>query len=200
LSEKILYRPAKASDTSEIVKYLNIAAEGVYEQFFNEIYPGAKYTEVMTPIISDDSHHYNYTNVYLAEYDSNIIGSVMHYHTEYYFITEWMKQHYPPERLEYLKQWYEQEIPESLLIDSLAVDQNYRSQGIGKELIRLAKDTAKSEGLDKLSLFVFEENSLAQKFYEREGFKVLQRISLKSFDYLKPDCDFTGSRLMVLEI
>ena len=124
----------------------------------------------------------------------------MHYDTKHYFITEWMKQHYPPERLEYLSQWYEQEIPKSLLIDSLAVDVRYRSQGIGKELIKLAKDFAESEGLAKLSLFVFEENTHAHKFYEREGFKVIQKIALKSFGFLKPDCDFTGSRLMVLEL
>ena len=111
-----------------------------------------------------------------------------------------MKQHYPSERLEYLNQWYQREIPESLLIDSLAVDKEYRSQGIGKELIKLAKDAAKLEKLDKLSLFVFEENSLAQKLYEREGFKVTQKIALKSFEFLKPDCDFIGSRIMVLEI
>ena len=51
-------------------------------------------------------------------------------------------------------------------IEGLFVKKDYRSQGIGKQLIDYAKVRH-----SKLSLSVYERNSSATKFYEREGFK-----------------------------
>jgi ribosomal protein S18 acetylase RimI-like enzyme len=56
-------------------------------------------------------------------------------------------------------------------INQLYIDIDYQGIGIGQTLINKVKD--KSSG--KLTLYTFEVNESAQRFYEKHGFKVIGR-------------------------
>jgi GNAT superfamily N-acetyltransferase len=56
-------------------------------------------------------------------------------------------------------------------IDQLYVHLDYQGAGIGSRLLEWAKDN--SHG--RLSLFTFERNDRAQKFYEARGFQIVGR-------------------------
>ena len=56
------------------------------------------------------------------------------------------------------------------LIGALFVDPDYQGQGIGRKLIEFVKIMYK-----KLSLKVYEKNYSAVKFYEKMGFKSIER-------------------------
>lgn len=53
-------------------------------------------------------------------------------------------------------------------VAGIFVSAEYRSSGTGKELLDFVKNTR-----DRLTLNVFAENRRAVKFYEREGFSIL---------------------------
>ena len=55
-------------------------------------------------------------------------------------------------------------------IAGLFIDRNFRSQGIGKQLLDKAK-----QHHDSLSLLVYADNIRAFAFYEREGFAAVRR-------------------------
>ena len=55
-------------------------------------------------------------------------------------------------------------------IAGLFIDRNFRSQGIGKQLLDKAK-----QHHDSLSLLVYADNIRAFAFYEREGFAAARR-------------------------
>jgi ribosomal protein S18 acetylase RimI-like enzyme len=57
-----------------------------------------------------------------------------------------------------------------VLVDMLAVDKNMRSKGIGNALIDFIVDFARSEGYERVRLFVIDTNERAKTFYERMGF------------------------------
>ena len=59
-------------------------------------------------------------------------------------------------------------------IAGLFIDRNFRSQGIGKQLLDKAK-----QHHDSLSLLVYADNIRAFAFYEREGFAAVRRSSMK---------------------
>lgn len=61
----------------------------------------------------------------------------------------------------------------TLYIDDLCVDERARGGGIGKKLCDYAKKYAKEIGCYNLTLNVWESNSSAQKFYEKQGLKPL---------------------------
>ena len=54
-------------------------------------------------------------------------------------------------------------------IEGIFVEEKYRNQGIGKELIAYCKNK-----YDKLTLEVYKKNTKAINFYEREQFKPIK--------------------------
>ena len=65
-----------------------------------------------------------------------------------------------------------QEICGEAYITNVAVFENCRKKGIGRELIRAACDGAKSRGCEFITLEVRQSNAAAITLYESEGFEV----------------------------
>lgn len=58
-----------------------------------------------------------------------------------------------------------------MFIESLAVDEKYRSQGIGRALLDRAKEVYKEKGCDSLELQVNARNRKAWDIYKKYGFR-----------------------------
>ncbi|GKU27513.1 GNAT family N-acetyltransferase [Clostridium folliculivorans] len=56
-------------------------------------------------------------------------------------------------------------------INQLYIHIGYQGKGLGKKFVDIAKN--KSKG--RLTLFTFEVNKKAQKFYENNGFKIIEK-------------------------
>lgn len=79
----------------------------------------------------------------------------------------------------------------------MAVFPEYRNQGIGTELMKLAETQAIAKGLTKLSLIVFEQNIRAKRLYDRLGCREVTRKAIGSY----PLIHYAGDAiLMVNEI
>jgi len=62
----------------------------------------------------------------------------------------------------------------------LAVDLNYRYNGIGKSLVNKCLEKFKEIGLEKSHIFVFKDNEPAIKFWNRMSYKLRNDISIMS--------------------
>ena len=62
-----------------------------------------------------------------------------------------------------------------LYLDDLCVDVDARGQGIGSLLMQGVRELAKSRGIEKIELNVWECNEGAMRFYERLGFTTQRR-------------------------
>ena len=60
-------------------------------------------------------------------------------------------------------------------IDEFCVDEAYRRQGIGSEMIRFVCEYAKEQGFDRVELNMWEFNQGALEFYEAAGFRTYRR-------------------------
>ena len=60
-------------------------------------------------------------------------------------------------------------------IDEFCVDESYRRQGIGTDMIRFICDFAKHEGFTRVELNMWEFNRDALRFYESVGFVTYRR-------------------------
>ncbi|CAD5126337.1 DgyrCDS14486 [Dimorphilus gyrociliatus] len=70
------------------------------------------------------------------------------------------------------------------VVESLTIHDNYKKQGIGKNLLRHAECMAKQRKSKKISLFVYEENPIAIKLYKNEGYVITHTIyDLKSLTF-----------------
>ncbi|WP_305985868.1 GNAT family N-acetyltransferase [Roseibium sp. MMSF_3544] len=59
----------------------------------------------------------------------------------------------------------------SWYVNVLACYPEYRGQGLGSRLLDLAEEIARSEGLQKTSVIVADNNTGARRLYERKGYK-----------------------------
>lgn len=58
-----------------------------------------------------------------------------------------------------------------MFIESLVVDEKYRSRGIGRELLNRAKEIYKEKGCDSLELQVNAKNVKVWEMYKKYGFR-----------------------------
>ena len=62
-----------------------------------------------------------------------------------------------------------------LFVEDLCVDEAARGLGAGRLLLQAVRELAKSRGIEKIELNVWECNEGALKFYERLGFQTQRR-------------------------
>ena len=60
-----------------------------------------------------------------------------------------------------------------LELDNFAVDENYRSQGIGKQFEIEINNWAKDNGIESIELNTYVANSGSHKFYFNQGYKII---------------------------
>ena len=60
-------------------------------------------------------------------------------------------------------------------VQEIAVDENYRRQGVGKELLEFMVADAKKRNLSKIELDVWKFNDSAMEFYQAVGFRETRR-------------------------
>lgn len=68
-------------------------------------------------------------------------------------------------------------------VKELFVDIEYRSKGIGKELVQAAEEYVKEKGCDAMFIEVFLPNTLAKKFYEKIGYSERSVEMIKMFTH-----------------
>ncbi|WP_432664323.1 GNAT family N-acetyltransferase [Wukongibacter baidiensis] len=56
-------------------------------------------------------------------------------------------------------------------INQLYINNDYQGKGLGKRFLEIAKNNSKG----RLTLYTFEVNEKAQRFYENNGFKIIGR-------------------------
>jgi ribosomal protein S18 acetylase RimI-like enzyme len=61
--------------------------------------------------------------------------------------------------------------PAEFYVATLSVLPEYRSQGVGSEMLRYARKLAREQGFKRCALHVTAENKDGIRFYERNGYK-----------------------------
>ncbi|MDK2906266.1 MAG: N-acetylglutamate synthase [Petrotoga sp.] len=64
----------------------------------------------------------------------------------------------------------------------LAVDKNYRRNGIGEKLVNLVLSSLKEKGIIKCHLFVYYENEIGKTFWEKTGWYKREELIIYSRD------------------
>ena len=62
----------------------------------------------------------------------------------------------------------------------LSVNENYRKNGIGSELVKNCLDAFKQEKISKVALLVFKYNEVGNLFWEKQGFILREDINYRN--------------------
>ena len=173
------YRAGQKGDCPKLADFIYVASDGVVEFLFHDLIPGRSPQQIMARSLEKDGGHYTYKNTFVAETEGGVVGASFFYPSRYHVISDEMRQFYPADRLEHLKHVLSGGVENSLYIDTLCVDQDYRGNGIGAELISLTKKRAAREGFNAVSLIALADNTDAHRLYHRCGFEILSDVEME---------------------
>lgn len=154
------------------------------EYLFHDLIRGLTPLQIVAHNLEGDNYPHSYKSAIVAEHRKMIVGMVLSYPSHLHKITEEMRAFFPQERLEHLKSFYSVQVENSLFLNALCVSEEFRGKGIGSELISLTKKKAREKGYDILSVIVFADNAKALHLYKRTGFEVVQKVELKSNEFI----------------
>lgn len=169
----VTFRPATRADARVIAELFRISSEGVADYVWSKIddpeYANLDLVERGEKRYSRENVDFSYQNCDVAEIDGEPVGMLHAY------VMGDDVGHAPDDMDPVLRPYAELEEPKSLYISGLALFDKYRGSGIGTRLLDFAYKRARAEGVKKISLICFAENTGACRLYEREGFKARDR-------------------------
>lgn len=155
---QLLIRKAHFTEYEQIRKK-RIAS---YEQYKNII--PIKHWDMLQKTLSAESEKLPYVNLFVAEIDSQIAGSIV------LFPSKAKAYEWDTSVLEY---------PE---IRMLAVDPNFRGNGVGKALVRHCIEVAKEQEEKRIGLHTGSFMVDAMQMYESIGFKRIPELDFEPLD------------------
>ena len=178
------YRDARKTDARDIAELFQISSDGVADYVWSTLtseYPGLSLIEIGEQRYARDGGKdvaFSFANCVVAEAAGHVVG-MMHA----YPMPESDSQDDGPGDL-VLQPYSELELPGSLYVSGIALRDDFRNRGGGTALLAIAREVARSEGLNRLSLLVFEQNTAAMRLYQREGFAEIDRRAVVPHEFI----------------
>ena len=168
----VVFRPARHDDAHEIARFFQITSEGGADYIWSLIAePGADLLAVGTARYAREGVNFSYENCLIAEHQGRVIGMMHSYVMRH-------DPHAEPVTDPVLAPYADMEIPDTLYISSLALDEGWRNQGLGATFLQAAQARCDALGLDGLSLIDYAANTGARRFYERHGFHIVKTCQI----------------------
>ena len=168
----VLFRPAQRGDAREIARFFQITSEGGADYIWSLIaQPGEDLLEVGAARYAREGVNFSYENCLIAEHQGRVIGMMHSYVMRH-------DPHAEPVTDPVLAPYADMEIPDTLYISSLALDEGWRNQGLGATFLQAAQARCDTLGLDGLSLIDYAANTGARRFYERHGFHIVKTCQI----------------------
>ena len=168
--------PAKPEQAKQIAELIMLAMNYECCQHLAGPHHTLKdFAEMMTELVAKDNTQYSYQNTTVALNDQNdVIGICVSYdgaklHDLRKAFIEAAQQTFGIDHHNMVDEAQSDE----LYIDSLAVNPDYRRQGIAKRLLQESLTKAKQMGISKVGLLVDKDNPYAEQLYKSLGFRYM---------------------------
>ncbi|WP_169777316.1 GNAT family N-acetyltransferase [Campylobacter mucosalis] len=172
---------ANLDDAKSCIRLLRLAMDDI-AYYLSGSTDDDECNEILTRYFLSQKNRISHKNVYVFKQNSQILGAICVYFggeldvLDAQIIKELKDKNV---KFELLKECESDEF----YIDSIAVDENFRGQGIAKKLIHHTFDIAKQNGYAKVSLVVDKQKLKTREFYESLGFKFNQEKELYGHKY-----------------
>ena len=182
-----MIKNAQKQDAKICIKLLNLAMEDIAYKLSGYDDP-LKSDEILEKFFVSETNRLSYKNVYVYKRDDVIIAAMC----AYFGGDAWLLDREISQHLKALgkdAQIEKECFDDEFYIDSIAVDEKFRRQGLAKELILHSFARAKELGHKKVSLIVDVNKPKVRKFYESLGFKFNTKkiINLHEYDHMIKD-------------
>ncbi|MDP2124469.1 MAG: GNAT family N-acetyltransferase [Parvibaculum sp.] len=180
-------RLGTATDLDDLVRFLLMAGEGLFEYLFDDAYPGLTARDALALGVGDAESPYHFENAYLVESDNRVVGCLIAFPAEQVGLPELAYSVLTPDRLDPVRPLFEEHVPGSLYINTLAVDESARGQGVGGLLLDFAAELAQGAGCTSMTLHAWGDNETALSLYNARGFECVDKVEIPRTAKLRHD-------------
>ena len=180
----VIYRTGQIDDCGNLAQFVDFASGGVVEFLFHDLIPGQSPVQIVAQNLSADRDHHTFRDAIVAQSGQKVIGMSLSYPSHFHRISSGMREIFPPDRLNHVENIFSSEVKNSLYLDTLGVDPDFRGKGVGSQLISLTQNKAVEHGMNALSLIVLADNTGAQKLYRRHGFEIVSHIKMDAHELI----------------
>ena len=167
-TSQIIIRAAVKEDARTIARLYQLSSDGVADYIWSKLATlHEELLDVGEKRYQREGFSFSYENCTVVEYRDAIIGMMV----AFPMIVD-------PDYVEedpVLVPYNILEEDQSFYICGIALFPDYRGQGIGQQLLKLAEDKAINLSLKKLSLIVFLQNTDAYRLYQKLGYIEIAR-------------------------
>ncbi len=188
----ILYRPARLDDSEALAKLMRMAGGGIADFLLQDRFEDLSCHELIKMVVADEVTPMGYHNHIVAEHQGRVVSAINYYPAEQHILPDIVHNLIPAERIEYLADFYQVPIEQSLYLHSIATLPDYQRQGISTALYTHLQDIAKAGNFTSISAHVWQGNHAAVNAFKKLGF------SQHSIVEIKPDPAFTYQSNIVL--
>jgi ribosomal protein S18 acetylase RimI-like enzyme len=174
MAEKPNYRPAYVNDSHFIAEMIDVSSDGVALVEWTEAAQKTGRRSVLdvgAEMYASEDGDYSYKNCWIAELMMRPAGMLLSFPMRARDPAEIVLP--PFDGNDVFAPYKYLEAPDTWYICGVAVVPEFRGQGIGTELLQIAREQALAHGYSRLSLVVFEENAAAVRLYQRLGYEVV---------------------------
>ena len=163
---------ANADNAEEVARIISQSSDGVVSHLLDGLIKGFSGETLLSTALMQGNPPYCLENVSLVTRGGGLVGLLFAYPATEHKISLIIRNFVPSRRLNSVRPILETAIPGSLYINTLWVEETQRSKGLGATLIEYAAALAKKQQIARLSLFCWNDNEQALRFYAREGFTI----------------------------
>ena len=195
MSNRPTYRPAQPGDSRFIAEMIDVSSDGVALIDWMEAAdaaPGRTALDIGAEKYASDEGDYSYSNCVLAEVASRRAGMLLTFPMHAGDPDDIVPP--PFDGKDVFAPYKYLEAPDTWYICGVAVIPEYRRHGIGKRLMQIAREQARDNGYDRLSLVVFEENTVAVRLYQDLGYAIVDRAPVVPHPLIR----YTGDALLMV--
>lgn len=171
-------RIGTATDLDDLVRFLLMAGEGLFEYLFDDAYPGLTARDALALGVGDAESPYHFENAYLVESGNRVVGCLIAFPAEQIGLPELAYSVLPRDRLDPVRPLFEEHVPGSLYINTLAVDESMRGQGVGGLLLDFAAELARGGDCASMTLHAWGDNETALSLYTARGFECVDKVEI----------------------
>lgn len=170
------FRQATPDDAEDIAAIVNLTSAGVVTHLFGGLVPGLSAESILSVGFMKGHGPYHTNNVILSGIRGRLTSLLFMYPASEHKVPILMASLMPAKRLKAVRPVLERGVPGSLYINTFWIAEELRGNGHATALMVEAVSRARSLGLDRISLFCWNDNEPALRFYAREGFALVEHL------------------------
>jgi GNAT superfamily N-acetyltransferase len=171
-----IFQTATPDDAEQAAQIVAITADGLVEQLFDGLIPDLPGTLILSAAFMKGEAPYLMDNIIRSMQGDAITSLLFSYPSSEHRVPLLMENLLPAKRLNPARPVLERSLPNSLYINTIWVDEQLRGTGMADMLMLEAINRCRELGFAAISLFCWNDNERALRFYARHGFTLREHL------------------------